>query len=51
MRSTFKVLFCVKKGSEKPTDIVRLCANDIMTRLKLKSYQDTYAAAKEKAEE
>lgn len=30
---------------KKPTDIVRLCADDIMTRLKLKSYQDTYAIA------
>ena len=34
----------IVKG-EKPTDTVRLCADDIMTRLKLKSYQDTYAEA------
>ena len=30
---------------KKPADTVRLCADDLMTRLKLKSYQDTYAAA------
>ena len=30
---------------KKPTDTVRLCADDIMTRTKLKSYQDTYAQA------
>mgnify|MGYP000140495396 CR=1 FL=1 len=33
---------CYRK---KPTDTVRLCADDIMTRLRLKSYQDTYAVA------
>ena len=27
------------------TENTRLCADDIMTRLKLKSYQDTYAEA------
>jgi len=31
---------CYRK---KPTNTVRLCADDIMTRAKLKSYQDTYA--------
>lgn len=30
---------------KKPADTVRLCADDIMTRLKLKSYQDSYAVA------
>ena len=34
-----------KRDRKKPTDTVRLCADDIMTRLKLKSYQDTYAEA------
>lgn len=34
-----------KRYRKKPTDAVRLCADDIMTRLKLKSYQDTYAQA------
>ena len=34
-----------KRYRKKPTDTVRLCADDIMTRLKLKSYQDTYAVA------
>lgn len=34
-----------KHYRKKPTDTVRLCADDIMTRLKLKSYQDTYAIA------
>ena len=34
-----------KRYRKKPTDTVRLCADDIMTRLKLKSYQDTYAIA------
>jgi len=34
-----------KRYRKKPTDTVRLCADDIMTRLKLKSYQDTYAEA------
>lgn len=32
-----------KRYRKKPTDTARLCADDIMTRLKLKSYQDTYA--------
>ena len=34
-----------KRYCKKPTDTVRLCADDIMTRLRLKSYQDTYAEA------
>lgn len=34
-----------KRYRKKPTDTVRLCADDIMTRLKLKTYQDTYAVA------
>ena len=34
-----------KRYRKKPTDTVRLCADDIMTRLKLKTYQDTYAIA------
>ena len=34
-----------KRYRKKPTDTVRLCADDIMTRLKLKSYQDSYAIA------
>ena len=34
-----------KRYRKKPTDTVRLCADDIMTRLNLKSYQDTYAEA------
>ena len=34
-----------KRYRKKPTDTVRLCADDIMTRAKLKSYQDTYAQA------
>ena len=34
-----------KRYCKKPTDTVRLCADDIMTRLRLKSYQDTYAVA------
>lgn len=34
-----------KRYRKKPSDTVRLCANDIMTRLKLKSYQDSYAVA------
>ena len=34
-----------KRYRKKPTDTVRLCADDIMTRLKLKTYQDTYAEA------
>lgn len=34
-----------KRYRKKPTDTVRLCTDDIMTRLKLKSYQDTYAEA------
>lgn len=39
-----------KRYRKKPTDTVRLCADDIMTRLKLKSYQDTYAIAMAKYE-
>lgn len=34
-----------KRYRKKPADTVRLCADDLMTRLKLKSYQNTYAAA------
>lgn len=34
-----------KRYRKKPTNAVRLCADDIMTRLKLKSYQDSYAIA------
>ena len=40
-----------REGTDKETlpqeaaDTVRLCADDIMTRLKLKTYQDTYAIA------
>lgn len=34
-----------KRYRKKPTDTARLCADEIMTRLKLKSYQDTYAIA------
>lgn len=34
-----------KRYRKKPADNVRLCADDIMSRLKLKSYQDSYAAA------
>lgn len=34
-----------KRYRKKPTNTIRLCADDIMTRLKLKSYQDTYAIA------
>lgn len=33
---------CYRK---KPADSVRLCADDIMSRLKLKSYKNSYAAA------
>ena len=32
-----------KRYRNKPANTVRLCADDIMTRLKLKSYQDSYA--------
>lgn len=32
-----------KRYRKKPTDTARLCADEIMTRAKLKSYQDTYA--------
>lgn len=31
--------------AQKTVDTVRLCADDIMTRLKLKSYQDTFTIA------
>ena len=34
-----------KRYRKKPADTVRLCADDLMTRLKLKSFQDTYAVA------
>ena len=34
-----------KRYRKKPTDTARLCADEIMTRVKLKSYQDTYAQA------
>jgi len=34
-----------KRYRKKPTDTARLCADDVMTRAKLKSYQDTYAQA------
>ena len=34
-----------KRYRKKPANAVRLCADDIMTRLKLKSYQDSYAIA------
>ena len=34
-----------KRYRKKPADTIRLCADDIMTRLKLKSYQDSYAIA------
>lgn len=34
-----------KKYRKKSTDAARLCADDVMTRDKLKAYQDTYAEA------
>ena len=34
-----------KRYRKKPTNTARLCADEIMTRAKLKSYQDTYAQA------
>lgn len=34
-----------KRYRKKSTDAARLCADEIMTRTKLKSYQDTYAQA------
>ncbi len=34
-----------KRYRKKPTDTTRLCADEIMTRAKLKSYQDAYAQA------
>jgi len=34
-----------KRYRKKPTDTARLCADEIMARTKLKSYQDTYAQA------
>ena len=34
-----------KRYHKKPTGTARLCADDVMTRAKLKSYQDTYAQA------
>lgn len=36
-----------KRYRKKPADTVRLCADDIMSRLKLKAYQDSYAVAME----
>jgi hypothetical protein len=32
-----------KKYKKKPTNVARLCADDVMARNKLKEYQDTYA--------
>lgn len=66
MRSTFKILMYLKKGSEKSNWNVplmcrltvdgeikqfsckmdvqpRLCADDVMSRVRLKEYQSTYA--------
>ena len=37
-----------RKYRIKSTDTARLCADDIMTRVKLKEYQDTYAIAMQK---
>ncbi len=37
-----------KRYRKKPAHAVRLCADDIMTRLNLKSYQDSYAVAMSK---
>ncbi|MEY8686706.1 MobV family relaxase [Bacteroides sp. AN502(2024)] len=37
-----------KRYRKKPTDGARLCADDIMTRQKLKAYQDSYAQAMER---
>ena len=37
-----------KRYRKKPTDTARLCTDEIMTRAKLKSYQDTYAKAMSK---
>ena len=37
-----------KRYRKKPTDTVRLCADDIMSHLKLKAYQDSYAVAMKK---
>lgn len=34
-----------KKYKKKNTNAARLCADDVMTRIKLKEYQDTYALA------
>ena len=34
-----------KKYRKKNPNVARLCADDVMTRVKLKEYQDTYAAA------
>lgn len=34
-----------KRYRKKPTNAARLCADDVMTRAKLKSYQDSYAQA------
>ncbi len=38
----------IKKYRKKPTDAPRLSANDIMTRQRLKNYQDEYALAMSK---
>lgn len=40
-----KELQVKKRYRKKPTGTARLCADDVMTRAKLKSYQDTYAQA------
>lgn len=54
MRTRFSRSVSVRTGNgnlpftgsgKKPTDTARLCADEIMTRAKLKSYQDTYAQA------
>ena len=37
-----------RKYRKKPTDTVRLCADDILTRQKLETYHDTYAVAMSK---
>jgi hypothetical protein len=37
-----------KKYRKKNPDIARLCADDVMTRIKLKEYQDSYAGAMNK---
>ena len=37
-----------RKYRKKPTETVRLCADDVLTRQKLETYHDTYADAMEK---